>query len=151
MGIKKPAQNLSFSELYIQYLKAHPEWSKNTYALNESILRLHNQGKPLPDNKTSKAIYTRHINQCYRWGIKHNLIKEAVFVPGSEIGLARHRTFTKLEIELMFKSIQYEGFNTFVQFAYYTGARSGEIRSISRENIFSNHIYFCKFKDGYQY
>ena len=31
-------------------------------------------------------------------------------------------------------------FNLFVRFAYYTGARSGEIRSISRENIFSNHI-----------
>jgi len=140
MGIKKPAQNLSFSELYIQYLKAHPQWSKNTYALNESILRLHNIGKALPDNKTSKAIYTRHINQCYRWGIKHQLIKEAVFVPGSEIGQARHRTFTKLEIELMFKSIQDEGFNTFVQFAYYTGARSGGIRSISIDNVLDSSL-----------
>ena len=140
MGIKKPTQNLPFSELYIRYLESQKQWSKSTYALNESILRLHNQGKPLPDNKTSKAIYTRHINQCYRWGIKHNLIKEAVFVPGSEIGLARHRNFTKSEIELMFKSIQDESFNTFVQFAYYTGARSGEIRSISIDNVLDSSL-----------
>ena len=31
-------------------------------------------------------------------------------------------------------------FNLFVQFAYYTGARSGEIRSISRENVFSESL-----------
>jgi hypothetical protein len=34
----------------------------------------------------------------------------------------------------MFESIEPQSFNLFVRFAYYTGARSGEIRSISTEN-----------------
>ena len=33
-----------------------------------------------------------------------------------------------------------ERFNLFVRFAYYTGARSGEIRSISRDNILDNSL-----------
>ena len=140
MGIKKPAQNLSFSELYIKYIESQKHWSKSTYLLNESILRLHNQGQPLPKNVTSKAIYTRHINQCYRWGLKNNLIKEAAFIPGSEIGLARHRTLTKSEVTIMFDKIQDKDFNSFVRFAYYTGARSGEIRSISTENVLDSHL-----------
>ena len=40
----------------------------------------------------------------------------------------------------MFESIQPQNFNLFVRFAYYTGARSGEIRSISKENVQSDHI-----------
>ena len=140
MGIKKPTQNLLFSELYIKYIESQKHWSKSTYLLNESILRLHNQGQPLPKNVTSKAIYTRHINQCYRWGLKNNLIKEASFILGTEIGLARHRTLTKSEIKTMFQSIQDKDFNSFVRFAYYTGARSGEIRSISIDNVLDSHL-----------
>ena len=44
------------------------------------------------------------------------------------------------EPETLLDKIEDNRFNLFVRFAYYTGARSGEIRSISRENIFSNHI-----------
>ena len=40
----------------------------------------------------------------------------------------------------MFYCITNKKFNQFVQFAYYTGARSGEIRSISRGKILSNNI-----------
>ena len=140
MGIKKPTQNLPFSELYIKYVESQKHWSKSTYLLNESILRLHNQGQPLPKNQTSKAIYTRHINQCYRWGLKNNLIKDAALISGSEIGLARHRTLTKSEIKIMFNNIQDKDFNSFVRFAYYTGARSGEIRSISIDNVLDSHL-----------
>jgi integrase len=35
----------------------------------------------------------------------------------------------------MFSTVMNESFNAFVRFAYYTGARSGEIRCISRENV----------------
>jgi len=31
-------------------------------------------------------------------------------------------------------------FNLFVRFAYYSGARSGEIRRLSRENVYPQHI-----------
>ena len=47
--------------------------------------------------------------------------------------------FTKDELNMLFETISDINFNQFVHFAYYTGARSGEIRSISRDNV----------KDGY--
>ena len=40
----------------------------------------------------------------------------------------------------MFTGIKDNRFNSFVQFAYYTGARSGEIRSISRDNLLEDSI-----------
>jgi len=40
----------------------------------------------------------------------------------------------------MFSSIKDDSFNDFVRFAYYTGARSGEIRSISRENVLEDSL-----------
>ena len=40
---------------------------------------------------------------------------------------------------MLFDNAKDEQFNQFIRFAYYTGARSGEIRAISRDNV----------KDGY--
>ena len=55
-------------------------------------------------------------------------------------GEARQRTYSKTELGLMFKYIEPHTFNHFVQFAYYTGARSGEIRSIGIENVRNEFI-----------
>jgi hypothetical protein len=44
----------------------------------------------------------------------------------------------------MFEKITPKHFNLFVQFAYYSGARSGEIRRISKENIFPDYMYLVK-------
>ena len=140
MGIAPKKVKLSFPELAKHFLKDNKHWSKTTYALNESILRLHIAGKPLPTNPTSRSVYVRHINQCWRWGLKHNLVDKAELLPGSENGEARHRTFTPSELEKMFNFIQPVDFNRFVQLAYYTGARNGEIRSISPDNVLDGSI-----------
>ena len=67
------------------------------------------------------------------------MVRHAHKLPGDTKGLARHRVFTKDELNMLFETISDINFNQFVRFAYYTGARSGEIRSISRDNV----------KDGY--
>ena len=77
MGIRPKCPNLPFSELAKRFLNENKHWSKSTYALNESILRLHIAGKPLPSNPTSRSVYVRHINQCWRWGLNHNLVEKA--------------------------------------------------------------------------
>jgi len=140
MGIKPKCPNLPFPELAKRFLNENKHWSKTTYALNESILRLHIAGNPLPSNPTSRSIYVRQINQCWRWGLKHNLVDKVELLQGPEIGEARHRTFTSSELEKMFNFIQPVDFNRFVQLAYYTGARNGEIRSISRDNVLDGSI-----------
>jgi Site-specific recombinase XerD len=72
--------------------------------------------------------------------LKHNFINKAQKLPGDIKGESRMRTYSKAEMNLMFDRIIPFDFNRFVQFAYYTGARSGEIRSISEDNIFNDRL-----------
>ena len=114
------------------------------------ILNAHVDGRPLPSNSTSRAIHTRVINQCWRWGLKNSLVEKAHYLPGDVRGEARHRTFTADELRLMFDEIKDDTFNSFVRFAYYTGARSGEIRRISRKNILEGSLV-VRGKTGCRY
>ncbi len=49
----------------------------------------------------------------------------------------------------MFSCIANKKFNQFVQFAYYTGAKSGEIRSLTQENIL-DHSVVVRCKTGHR-
>jgi integrase len=134
-GFKESSLDLSFAELVSRFLKASHPWAPATYEMNRYILTAHLGGKPLPTNPTSRAIHIRHINQCWNWGLKNKLVKKAHIIPGDTKGESRDRVYTECELNLMFTSIKDDSFNAFVRFAYYTGARSGEIRSISRDNV----------------
>ena len=107
-GIKKTNENLPFSDLVDRFLKAKHNWSNTTYDLNRYILHAHLDGKPIPVNPTSRAIHIRHINQCWNWGLKNNLVEKAYKLPGDTKGEARHRTYTKDELDMMFEGIQNE-------------------------------------------
>ena len=133
-------ENLSYDELCKRFLVHNHDWSIYTYKLIKHILTSYLSGKPLPANPTSKAIHIRHINQCWKWGVKNNLVQKAKLLPGDTKGESRLRTFTKEELQLMFSCITNKKFNQFVQFAYYTGARSGEIRSLAKENVLDDSI-----------
>ena len=139
-GIKKVIKELEFPELVDCFLKADHPWKKTTYDLNRYILKSHVKGNPLPSNPSSRATHIRHINQCWSWGLKNNLISKANKVVGNTKGEARHRTFTKDELKLMFNNMEDSNFNIFVRFAYYTGARSGEIRSLSIDSVLEDSL-----------
>ena len=139
-GITTSNAELSFPELVKRFLKAPHPWASSTYELNKYILTSHLNGKSLPTNPSSRATHIRHINQCWNWGLKNNLVREVHLIPGDTKGESRLRTYTKCELNLMFTGIKDNRFNSFVQFAYYTGARSGEIRSISRDNLLEDSI-----------
>ena len=139
-GIIKSNLDLRFSEIVPRFLKADHNWSPSTYDLNKYILTSHSNGNSLPSNPSSRATHIRHINQCWKWGVKNNLVKKAHLIPGDTKGESRIRTYTKDELDSMFTLIEDDSFNSFVQFAYYTGARSGEIRSISRDNVLKDSL-----------
>ena len=82
--------------------------------------------------------------------MKNNLIKKAHLIPGDTKGESRIRTYTQNELKKMFTFIEDDIFNSFVQFAYYTGARSGEIRSISRDNLLDRSLV-VRGKTGRRY
>ena len=138
-GLKVRCENLTFPELSDKFIKHHTHWAESTYKLIKYILSCHIQDKPLPSNPTSKAIHIRHINQCWNWGLKHKLIRKANKIKGDIKGEPRHRTFSKKELDLIF-STSNNTFSDFIKFAYYTGARSGEIRSISRDNVLEDSL-----------
>ena len=143
-------EKLTFAELVPRFLSQRNDWSDTTIRMYSGILTAHADGKALSSNLTSRAIYTRVINQCWRWGLKNHLVEKAHYLPGDVRGEARHRTFTADELKLIFAEIQDEQFNYFVRFAYYTGARSGEIRSISRENVLEGSLV-VRGKSGRRY
>ena len=139
-GFSNYSEKLEFPELVTRFMKAEHGWVKNTYDLYNLVLRKHLNGEPLPTNPTSRAIHIRHINACWNWGLKNKLIDKAFKIPGDTKGESRMRTYTDNELKLMFSEINDESFNAFVRFAYYTGARSGEIRRLSRENVLDKSL-----------
>ena len=139
-GFVKSNAKLSFSELVDRFIKAPHPWSTSTYDLNKYILTSHLSGKSLPTNPSSRATHIRHINQCWKWGYRNNLVNRMHLIPGDTKGESRLRTYTEYELNLIFSGIKEKPFNDFTRFAYYTGARSGEIRSISRDNVLEDSL-----------
>ena len=139
-GVKQPTNDVPFDELVRLYLEADHNWSKRTKELNDYVFKSYQSGKPLPTNPTSRAIFVRTINACWNWGLKQGLVKKAFKLEGDTIGESRHRVFSEKELKMLFDNAKDEQFNQFIRFAYYTGARSGEIRHISKENLFSDYI-----------
>ena len=126
-------------ELIELYLNADHNWRPNTLILNRRLLHGYLK-KGFPKHPTTKSMVIRVLNACNNWGFKKKLIPRYESIPGGNKYEARTRVYTREELDLMFEKITPKHFNLFVQFAYYSGARSGEIRRISKENIFSDYI-----------
>jgi len=139
-GLKKKTSVVPFPDLAAKFLKANTKRSKNTQKLYKYILRSYINDNPLPTNPNTRAIFIRTINACWNWGLKQGLIDKANKLEGDTKGEPRQRVYTAYELDLLFNQISDEDFNSFVHFAYYTGARSGEIRSLSRENVLDESL-----------
>ena len=131
---------LSFHQLVTRYLN-YPDhaWSNRTLERYRTLLSNY-VTDGLPDNPTTRAMTIRVINSCNNWGFKHGLISKPVRLPGGSKWESRHRVLNKDELQLLFDEVRDERFNCFVRFAYYTGARAGEIRRLKKESIFSKHL-----------
>ena len=148
-GLKKRTSVITFPDLAAKFLKANTKRSKNTQKLYKYVLRSYINDKPLPTNPNSRAIFIRTINACWNWGLKQGLIDKANKLEGDTKGEPRQRVYTEHELDLLFNQITDEDFNAFVHFAYYTGARSGEIRRISSQNVFFDYM-FVDGKSGHR-
>ena len=139
-GLKKRTDTLSFPDLAAKFLQAKSHRSDNTQMLYEYVFRTYLNDNTLPSNPNSRAIFIRTVNACWNWGLKQGLIVKADKLKYDTRGEPRQRVYTKNELDLIFSEITDKSFNSFVRFAYYTGARSGEIRRISRENVTERSI-----------
>jgi integrase len=138
-GLNYTKKETSFKELSERFLKQKGR-AKNTQLIYENVIKCYNSGKQLPTNPNSRSIHIRTINACWNWGLKKGLISKAYKLDQDTKGEPRQRTFTKNELSLMFSSLEPKSFNKFVQFAYYTGGRSGEIRSIADDSLLDDSL-----------
>ena len=131
---------LSFHQLADRYLVfPNHDWSDSTRRRYRILLDNYVAGG-LPDNPTTRAMTIRVVNSCNNWGYKNGLISKPVRLPGGSKWESRHRVLNKDELQLLFDEIKDDWFNSFVRFAYYTGARAGEIRCLQRNSIFPKHL-----------
>jgi len=133
-------RKLTFRELAREYLE-HDEhaWAESTRTRNGQLLRGYLE-KGLPSNPTTRAMMIRVVNGCNRWGFKRGLITHLNIIPGGYEWESRHRVFNDEELNKLFENVRNEDFNQFVRFAYYTGARSGEIRILKRQQLHCDYI-----------
>ena len=142
-GVDEKPIELPFKKLVHLYLTSDHDWAPNTVLLKKNVFKRFLADKPLPTNKSSKAIHIRTINSCWNWGLKKGHITKAYKLDGNTKSEARTRVFNKEEMNLIFDKIKDYRFNQFVRFAYYTGARSGEIRNLGFNNHLDNAIEVC--------
>ena len=135
----KQKQDLPFKELAKRYLEYDHNWRESTLKLNTYKLNYYLR-YGYPENKTTKAMTIRIINGCNKWGKDQGLINSYQRIKGGSDYDPRDRVLTKDELKILFDGVTPYHFNQFVRFAYYTGARSGEIRRISRVNVFSEYM-----------
>ena len=137
---KREKKKLSFPQLIKQYVEyPNHDWTIQTRMLYSHLLNKHLTAG-LPNNPTTRAMTIRTVNSCNNWGYKHGYIDKPVRLQGGNKWESRHRVINDNELEILFNGITDTKFNLFVRFAYYTGARSGEIRHISKENLFSDYL-----------
>ena len=135
----RPILNLSLESLISHFLVYDHGWAKNTHRIYKDSLS-HYLKYGFPNNKSYRAMVTRCLNRCYRWGHMEGLIDKPKHFTGGNDFEARTRVFNADELSRILSDIQPYQFQLFVRFAYYTGTRQGEIKCMTNDNIKSAFV-----------
>ena len=125
---------LSLESLISRFLAYNHGWAKNTHRIYKDSLN-HYLKHGFPSNKSYRAMVTRCLNRCYKWGYEEGLIDKPKPFKGGIDFEARTRVFNADELSLILSDIKTYQFQLFVRFAYYTGTRQGEIKHLTEDNI----------------
>jgi len=134
----RPTLELSLESLISHFLLYDHGWAKSTHRIYTDSLN-HYLRRGFPSNKSYRAMVTRCLNRCYKWGHAEGLIDKPKHFNGGNDFEARTRVFNADELSRILNDIQPYQFQLFVRFAYYTGTRQGEIRCMTDDNI--NHAF----------
>ena len=134
------APDTSKRQIAHQFLEANHQWKDSTRQIYIQKLRYYFK-YGLPENPTSRAMTIRCLNKMYKWAFDNELISKPKKLEGGSKWENRMRTYTDDELTLILNKVKPDKFQLFVRFAYYTGARRGEIASLREENI--NQEFVC--------
>ena len=93
----------------------------------------------MPENRATADGFKRRVNVVLNWGKKHGYSTDIKkFTLGKTV--PRHRVFNAKELDIILSKFKNRDFQRFVQFAYYTGARRGEIHHLKEDQIMGNRM-----------
>ena len=128
------APDSSDGQIAKEFLSAKHQWKDSTRQIYVHNIRYYFK-HGLPKNPSSRAMTIRCLNKMYKWAFDNELISKPKKLEGGSKWEVRTRTFSDSELELILNKITPQKFQMFVRFAYYTGARRGEIACLRQENI----------------
>lgn len=132
---------LPFPSLVQEYLKwPDHNWSVKTRNTNINTLMSYLE-KGIP-NKSLSTIntYKNRINSVIHWGLNRGIETNKKLFTGNTMTEARKRVFNDVEMVRILTCTEDEKFRLFVNFAYYTGARRGELLNINYDTIQDDYI-----------
>ena len=127
---RKKIVDQSINTIVSDFLSAEHNWSDKTRSHYTTVLKQYANGVPFPVNKSSKANWLRHINVCLKWAFENGYLDKLKKLKGDQQGLPRLRVYNNEEMQTILSEVKDDLFNLLVKFAYYTGARRGELLSI---------------------
>lgn len=132
-------KNTPFNKLVKLYLNADHNWKPSTLDIYKRMLNGYIKNG-FAKNLTTRSMMIRSINACNRWGVTNKLIPEFIHLKGGNKWNARQRVITPNELKSIFIYVKPDKFRKFIEFAYYTGARVGEIRMMNPQMIYNDYI-----------
>ena len=140
LGISKKTHTITRNGLIGQFLNHNPNWSDATKKWYRVAIFQYL-------NKRANSSYNKAVNVLLNYA-KYKGYDHDIPIPKPvKKYKSRVRTFTKIEMKIILNNTQPNKFKQFVRFAYYTGARSGEIRCMDKKDIVKGLI---KGKSGYR-
>jgi len=117
---------MPFKNLVLHYLSQKHQWTDESRKMTEGAL-FHFLKKGIPENKNAQIIVKGRVNTCINWGEKNNITTDTKRFEKIGSSIPRTRVFNDAEMFLIKNEIKGDDFQLFIQFAYYTGCRRGEL------------------------
>lgn len=130
---------IHYNDLVKLYLKGEHEWSIPSRKTCEYVLNLYKLNVALPENKATRIGVQGRINAVINWGKKKGYVTNR-HKYSLQKKPARTRVYTDMELISILKNTVDNNFKRFVQFAYYTGARRGELCNLQQQNIYQKYF-----------
>jgi len=127
----------TFATLVKQYLNDDDvlsKWTETSRQVTNYVLNNFVKSGKLPDNKETARGYQSRINACVNWGTSKG-IKTEINLMEVNKKKGRTRVFNERELSVILTEFQDDEFQEFIRFAYYTGARRGELFNIKSYHI----------------
>lgn len=141
---QKERKNWPLHKYYTLFLNARKsDWSVKTYRnykhFIESYCVKYDYEIPEHLNPQSRYTWRNHINSAYKWGYENKYCKELVVLSDGN-RIFRNRCFSDKELKIVLNDHWDQDFSDFLNFAYFTGARRGEINQLKDSQMDTNYI-----------